>query len=80
LYKYFSSERKYPEEAVRDSLEGLVSVTFLTSKCQIEQVTLLNSLGLAIDAEGKEYARLETGNYRWQARSPQVLPSPDIPA
>ncbi len=58
LYQYFGNELKYPEEAVRDSIEGLVTVTFLiSSRGQIEQITLLNSLSPAIDAEALRLIR-----------------------
>lgn len=52
LYEYFESELKYPEEAVNDSVQGVVTVAFIiTSRGQVDKITVMNSLGPAFDAE-----------------------------
>jgi TonB family protein len=52
LYKYFSTELKYPEEAIRDSIQGLVTVTFMIdSQGRPGKISILNSLGPLFDAE-----------------------------
>ena len=52
LYKYFDAELKYPELAQRDSLYGIVTVTFIVnSKGQIDKITVLNSPAPVFNAE-----------------------------
>ncbi|MBL7850115.1 MAG: energy transducer TonB [Cyclobacteriaceae bacterium] len=52
LYAYFEKELAYPEEAIKDSVEGIVTAAFIiTSRGQVDKITVLNSLGPAFDAE-----------------------------
>jgi TonB family protein len=52
LYDYFASELKYPEVAMKDSISGIVSISFvLNNKGKPEQIKVLNSLGEAFDQE-----------------------------
>ena len=52
LYTYFNRELKYPDVAVKDSLQGVITVSFiLTREGKPAQVKTVNSLGPAFDQE-----------------------------
>jgi TonB family protein len=52
LYEYFSSELKYPEEAVKDSIQGIVTVSFIiNTEGKPEKIKVVNSLGFVFDHE-----------------------------
>jgi protein TonB len=74
LYAYFQKELKYPVEAMKDSIEGIVSVSFVINKQgQPEQIRILNSLGAAFDSEA---IRVITGMPGWKAASLNGGPVP----
>ncbi|HMJ67354.1 MAG TPA: energy transducer TonB [Cyclobacteriaceae bacterium] len=67
LYAYFKKELKYPVEAMKDSIEGIVSVSFvINNQGQPEQIKILNSLGAAFDHEA---TRVVTGMPQWKSAS-----------
>lgn len=52
LYEYFAKELRYPEEAIKDSIQGVVSVSFVISKeGKPEQVSTDHALGEVFDRE-----------------------------
>lgn len=52
LYKYFGAELKYPEAAIPDSIQGLITVTFvIDTHGKVGKISILNSLGPLFDAE-----------------------------
>jgi TonB family protein len=52
LYAYFSKELIYPEEAVKDSIEGVLIVKFLINKeGKPEKIQTSGSLGILFDKE-----------------------------
>ncbi len=52
LFEYFRANLQYPEEALSDSVEGLVTVTFvITPEGKADNITIRNSLGEAFDRE-----------------------------
>ncbi len=52
LYEYFDQQLKYPIEAVRDSIAGIVTVSFvITEEGKPAQIKIENSLGAAFDKE-----------------------------
>ncbi|NOS94001.1 MAG: energy transducer TonB [Cyclobacteriaceae bacterium] len=52
LYQYFNEKLKYPKEAAKDSIQGVVSVTFVVMPSgEIDRITITNSLGPLFDAE-----------------------------
>ena len=52
LYEYFANELKYPEIAMRDSISGIVTVSFVLNRNgKPEQIKVLNSMGEAFDLE-----------------------------
>jgi TonB family protein len=52
LYAYFERELTYPQEAVRDSLEGVVTVVFtINAAGKPENILVENSLGTPFDQE-----------------------------
>lgn len=54
LYDYFAKEIRYPAEAIKDSIQGIVSVSFLIDKeGKPVQIKILNSLGPAFDKEAQ---------------------------
>lgn len=54
LYDYFAKEIRYPVEALKDSIQGIVSVSFLIDQeGKPVQIKILNSLGLAFDKEAQ---------------------------
>lgn len=64
LYDYFRKELHYPEEALKDSIQGVVTVSFvINAQGKPEQVTSQNSLGEAFD---KEALRLIENMPAWQ--------------
>lgn len=74
LYAYFQRELKYPVEAVKDSIEGIVSVSFVINKeGKPEQVKILNSLGKAFDDEA---LRIVANMPPWKAASMNGKPVP----
>jgi TonB family protein len=54
LYDYFAKELRYPVEAVKDSIQGIVSVSFLIDQeGKPVQIKIVNSLGPAFDKEAQ---------------------------
>jgi len=54
LYEYFSKELRYPAEALEDSIQGIVSVSFLIDQeGKPIQIKIVNSLGPAFDKEAQ---------------------------
>ncbi len=54
LYEYFASELSYPAEALKDSIQGIVSVSFLIDNEGVPvQIKIVNSLGPAFDKEAQ---------------------------
>lgn len=52
LYKYFNDQLSYPHEAAKDSIQGVVSVTFIVRPTGVvDHITITNSLGPLFDAE-----------------------------
>lgn len=52
LYEYFHRELNYPAEALKDSIQGVVSVQFIINpNGKPEKITIQNSLGAAFDQE-----------------------------
>jgi TonB family protein len=52
LYAYFASDLHYPEEAVRDSTQGTLSVSFIINGSgKPEKIAIENSLGPLFDQE-----------------------------
>jgi protein TonB len=52
LYAYFEKELTYPEEAMSNPVEGVVTVAFtITRKGKIENINIDNSLGELFDRE-----------------------------
>ena len=52
LYKYFNDQLTYPKEAAKDSIQGVVSVTFIVRPTgAVDHITITNSLGPLFDAE-----------------------------
>lgn len=52
LYSYFDTALQYPAAAVKDSIEGIVTVAFVIDvKGEATKVTVENSLGEVFDAE-----------------------------
>lgn len=75
LYEYFRRELHYPEIAVKDSIEGVVSVSFVIGKSgQPEQLKIVQSLGPAFDDEA---TRVIMGMPSWQ---PATLNGKPVPA
>jgi TonB family protein len=64
LYEYFANELRYPAEALKDSIQGIVSVNFLIDQQgRPVQIKILNSLGPAFD---KEAVRLIENMPAWK--------------
>lgn len=75
LYEYFRQELHYPDVALKDSTEGIVSVSFVIGRNgRPEQVTVVQSLGAAFDEEAK---RVIMGMPQWQ---PATLNGKSVPA
>ncbi len=52
LYNYFNTNLRYPQEAVKDSLQGVATITFIiTPQGKTDQVKIAQSLGKAFDGE-----------------------------
>jgi TonB family protein len=52
LYNYLNSNLQYPQEAVKDSIQGVESVSFIISKDgQVTKIEILNTLGAPFDKE-----------------------------
>jgi protein TonB len=52
LYEYFSRELVYPEEGLRDSIQGIVTVSFvINQEGRPEKISIEKSLGEAFDRE-----------------------------
>jgi protein TonB len=52
LYEYFAKELRYPEEAIKDSIQGVISVTFIiNTQGTPEQVVTNHLLGDAFEKE-----------------------------
>lgn len=74
LYEYFHKELKYPQEVLKDSLEGIVSVQFIISKQgRPEQIKILQSLGTPFDNEA---IRVISGMPEWKPASLNGKPVP----
>jgi len=54
LYDYFARELRYPVEGLKDSIQGIVSVSFLIDQVgKPVQIKIVNSLGAAFDKEAQ---------------------------
>ena len=74
LYAYFQKELTYPAEAVKDSIEGIVSVSFVIGRNgKPEQIKILNSLGTVFDNEAM---RVIGGMPEWKPASLNGKPMP----
>ena len=74
LYGYFQKELTYPVEALKDSIEGIVSVSFVIGKTgKPEQIKILNSPGIAFDNEA---VRVISGMPEWKPASLNGKPVP----
>ena len=52
LYEYFNKELNYPQEAIKDSTQGVITVNFIINKHgQPKEVKIINSLGSPFDKE-----------------------------
>lgn len=52
LYDYFNRELRYPEEAIKDSIQGVTSLSFvINTEGRVEHVNVEHSLGGAFDLE-----------------------------
>ncbi len=64
LYEYFNRELKYPAEALKDSVQGIITVKFVINELgQPGKIEILNSLGTACDHEA---FRLIENMPRWK--------------
>jgi TonB family protein len=67
LYNYLNSNLQYPQEAVKDSIQGVESVSFIISKDgQVTKIEILNTLGAPFD---KEVLRLLEKMPAWKPAS-----------
>ena len=74
LYAYFQQELTYPVELLKDSIEGIVSVSFVINRSgKPEQIKIENSLGVAFDNEA---IRVVSGMPSWKAASLNGKPMP----
>lgn len=74
FYEYFSSELKYPDEAVKDSIQGIVTVSFIiTKEGKSENIKVINSLGQLFD---KEVVRLIENMPAWKPATMNRKPVP----
>lgn len=74
LYAYFQKELTYPVEAVKDSIEGIVSISFVINReGKPEHIKIENSLGTAFDNEA---IRVISGMPAWKAASLNGKPMP----
>jgi TonB family protein len=74
LYAYFQKELKYPVEALKDSIEGIVSVSFVINRNgKPEQIKILHSLGAAFDSEA---IRVISAMPEWKPASLNGKPMP----
>jgi hypothetical protein len=72
LYQYFSRELVYPAVAVKDSIQGVITVTFVISKtATIENIQFINSLGKPFEEEA---TRLLLNMPAWKAATLNGLP------
>jgi TonB family protein len=63
LYNYFNTNLHYPTEAEKDSIEGVVTVTFIiTPTGETTKLAIANSLGIPFD---KEVTRLIENMPKW---------------
>jgi TonB family protein len=52
LYEYFNSELKYPAEALKDSIQGVVTISFVINQSgKPEGIKIIQSLGILFDKE-----------------------------
>jgi TonB family protein len=52
LYEYFNRELQYPQEAIKDSIQGVVTVTFYINATGVaDRIKVENSLGELFDRE-----------------------------
>lgn len=64
LYEYLSANLVYPAVALKDSIQGVMTVSFVINKAgHAEQIVVLNSLGPAFD---EEVQRLIGGMPAWK--------------
>jgi TonB family protein len=64
LYKYFTDNLRYPPEALKDSIQGVLTVSFtINSQGLPERISVTNSFG---DAFEKEATRLIEGMPDWK--------------
>lgn len=74
LYQYFSTDLKYPETMMKDSIQGVVMVMFtINVKGEPEKITIDQSLGKAFDEEA---IRLITKMPPWKPATYNNKPVP----
>jgi TonB family protein len=75
LYDYFAKNLVYPKEALKDSIQGVSTVSFIINKDgRPSNVQVVNSLGTAFD---KEIARLIESMPEWK---PALLNGKPVPS
>jgi TonB family protein len=75
LYSYFSNNLLYPKEAMKDSVQGVLTVSFIINKNgKPEKIEVANSLGTLLDQEA---IRLIREMPEWK---PAVLNGKPIPS
>ncbi len=74
LYEYLNQELKYPEEALADSIQGILTVSFIINKeGKPENISIQNSLGEAFERE----ALLLINNMpAWKPATRNNIPTP----
>ncbi len=59
LNEFISSNLKYPEEAVKNNIQGVVSImVFIGYNGEVEKVQIINGIGYGCDEEACRVARL----------------------
>lgn len=75
LYDYFNKNLKYPPEAIKDSLEGMITVSFIVTKeGTTEHFEFKKSIGKPFE---REALKLLNGMPRWK---PAVLNGNHVPS
>jgi TonB family protein len=75
LYQYFNTSLVYPPEAIRDSIQGIVTVTFMVNRDgKPERITIENSPDVRLD---KEAIRLIENMPAW---NPATLNGKPVPS
>jgi TonB family protein len=74
LYEYLNQELKYPEEALADSIQGILTVSFIINKeGKPENISIQNSLGEAFE---REAILLINNMPAWKPATRNNIPTP----